>query len=147
MLYFYWQNFIDGLPLPLEILGNMCIAIVYFPGCDVKDFEINLIFLITFSNWPKSQEKNIFRTARAINVEYFVIFKWLSVSKNYLRPESAPSVGSFNDNFLIPSFSLSWRSPLLYRNQSIDLLGFLYDMTGFYMITAFVMKELKASIF
>ena len=26
----------------IEILGNMCIAIVYFPGCDVMDFEINL---------------------------------------------------------------------------------------------------------
>ena len=40
-----WPNFIAWLPLLLEILGNMCIAIVY-PGCDVMDFEINLIFLI-----------------------------------------------------------------------------------------------------
>ena len=31
------------LPLLLEILGNICI---YFPGCDVINFEINLIFLI-----------------------------------------------------------------------------------------------------
>ena len=24
----------------------MCIAIVYYPGCDVMDFEINLIVLV-----------------------------------------------------------------------------------------------------
>ena len=41
-----WPNFIVWLPLLLEILGNMCIAIVCYPGCDVMDFEINLIFLI-----------------------------------------------------------------------------------------------------
>ena len=43
MLYFInWQNFIVLL---LEILGNMCIAVVCFPGCDIINFEINLTFL------------------------------------------------------------------------------------------------------
>ena len=41
-----WPNFIPWLPLLLRILGNICIAIVYYPGYDVMDFEINLIFLI-----------------------------------------------------------------------------------------------------
>ena len=41
-----WPNFIPWLPLLLRILGNVCIAIVYYPGYDVMDFEINLIFLI-----------------------------------------------------------------------------------------------------
>ena len=36
MLYsINWQNFFVWLPLLLEILGNMCIAIICFPGCDV----------------------------------------------------------------------------------------------------------------
>ena len=39
-------NFMAWLPLLLEILGNMCIAIVCYPGCEVMDFEINLIILI-----------------------------------------------------------------------------------------------------
>ena len=39
-------NFIAWLPLFLEILGNVCTGIVCQPGCDVMDFEINLIFLI-----------------------------------------------------------------------------------------------------
>ena len=39
-------NFIVSLPLRLEILANMCIAVVCFPGCDVINFEIKLIFLI-----------------------------------------------------------------------------------------------------
>ena len=30
----------------LEILVNRCIAIVRLPGCDVIDFETNLVFLI-----------------------------------------------------------------------------------------------------
>ena len=41
-----WPNFIVWFPLFLEILGNMCIAIVCWPGCDVINFNINLIFLI-----------------------------------------------------------------------------------------------------
>ena len=39
-------NFIAWFPLLLEILGNMCITIVCEPGCDVMNFDINLIFLI-----------------------------------------------------------------------------------------------------
>ena len=34
------------MPLLLEILGNICITIVYYPGSDVIKFEVNLIFLI-----------------------------------------------------------------------------------------------------
>ena len=41
-----WRNFMAWLPLLLEILGNMSIAIVCLPGCDVIHFKINLIFLI-----------------------------------------------------------------------------------------------------
>ena len=48
MLYsFNWPIIIAWLPLLLEILGNMCVAIVCYPGSDVMDFEIIiLIFLI-----------------------------------------------------------------------------------------------------
>ena len=42
---------------------------------------------------------------------------------------------------LIVLLTLSWRRPLLYRNQSIDLLA--NQWTGFYMITASVMKGLR----
>ena len=41
-----WQNFIAWLPLLPEILGNMSIAIVCYPDCDVMNFEISLIILI-----------------------------------------------------------------------------------------------------
>ena len=37
-------NLIAWLPLLLEVLSNMCIAIVSYPGCDVMDFELNLSF-------------------------------------------------------------------------------------------------------
>ena len=32
------------LPLLLEILDNMCIEFICFPGCNVINFEVNLIF-------------------------------------------------------------------------------------------------------
>ena len=41
-----WPSFIVWLPLLLEIFGNMCIAIVCWPGCDVINFKTNLTFLI-----------------------------------------------------------------------------------------------------
>ena len=45
MLY-QLTKFHSWLPLRLEILVNIYIAIVCYPGCDVINFEINLIFLI-----------------------------------------------------------------------------------------------------
>ena len=52
-------NFIFWLPLLLEILCNMCITIVCFPGCGVINFENNLIFLIKtfFYICKKSRQK------------------------------------------------------------------------------------------
>ena len=47
MLYsFNWLDSIIWLPLLLEISSKVCVAIVYFPGFDAINFEINLIFLI-----------------------------------------------------------------------------------------------------
>ena len=65
----------------------MCIAIVCYPACDVKNFEINLIFLIkTF------QDKNLntLKTKRDFKAKkvFFITFKGLSVVKNCLRIES-----------------------------------------------------------
>ena len=40
------QNLIVSLLLLLEILGNMCIIIIYILVYDVRNFEINLSFLI-----------------------------------------------------------------------------------------------------
>ena len=46
-------------PLLWEISGNMCISIVCEPGCDVMNFEVNLIFLIKpfFLHDKKSGQK------------------------------------------------------------------------------------------
>ena len=41
-----WPNFIALLSVHLEILGNMCVAVVCFSGCDVVNLEIKLIYLI-----------------------------------------------------------------------------------------------------
>ena len=41
-----WSYFIISLPLQLEMLGNMCIVIVCFQGCNVIKFGINLGFFI-----------------------------------------------------------------------------------------------------
>ena len=46
LYYLNLPNLIFWSPLLLEILDNMWNVIVYFPGCDAINFEINLIFLI-----------------------------------------------------------------------------------------------------
>ena len=48
-------NLIVSLPLLFEILGNIYIAITCFPGRDVINFEINLIFLIKPFFWIYSK--------------------------------------------------------------------------------------------
>ena len=54
------HNFIVLLHLLFEILGNMYIAIVCFSGCDVINFEINLIFRPShFHTGAESQDKNL----------------------------------------------------------------------------------------
>ena len=54
-----WPNIIVWLLMLREILGNRCIVIVCWPGCDVICFEINLIFLIKlhFLLTKKSRQK------------------------------------------------------------------------------------------
>ena len=72
-----WLNFISWLPLLLEILDNMCIVIVWFPDCDVIDFEINLIFLMKlfFYMTKKSRQNlNILRTKKSCQGEVKCIF-------------------------------------------------------------------------
>ena len=91
-----WPNRIVWLLLLRDILGNMCFAIVCFLGCDVINFEINLIFLIKPSLYM-TKNLNILRTKRASKVEqkaFFIIFEGLLVAKVCLIPKSA-SLWSF----------------------------------------------------
>ena len=55
---FNWPKFIAWLRFFLEILVNICIAIVYFSNCDFTNFETNLIFQIKpFFYKTKNEEK------------------------------------------------------------------------------------------
>ena len=54
-------NFIVWLLLLLEIMENMCITIVYLPGCDVINFEINLIFLIRLFCYMTKKSRQKFK--------------------------------------------------------------------------------------
>ena len=44
--YINWPSFIVWLALLREVMGNILIAIVCSPGCDVMNVAVNLIFLI-----------------------------------------------------------------------------------------------------
>ena len=52
-------NFIVWLPLLFEILANICVVIVCFPGCDAINFEILSFFIIKpfFYITKKSRQK------------------------------------------------------------------------------------------
>ena len=58
-----WPNFIFWLSLLLEILGNMCIAIVRFLTCDVIYFELNHIFLILSFSYMTKKSRQTFKQA------------------------------------------------------------------------------------
>ena len=105
MLHFInWPNFIVSLPLILEILGNMCIAIVWFPGCDVINFEISLIFLIKPFFYMTGKLRQKFKYLEnekrfpGQRKSFFISFKGLLVAKSCLRFESA------SNNFIWQSF-------------------------------------------
>ena len=87
----------------------MCIAIVCFPGYDVIDFEINLIFLIEPFSYitRESTQKFIYfdnKKSDEAEIKTFIIFKGLSVANNCLREYTwrqwnyETSVGSVNNN-------------------------------------------------
>ena len=87
-----WNNFIVWLSLLFDILGNINITVICFPGCDVINFEINLIILMKPYMIKNSRhDLNILRMNRAFKVKlkaFFITFKGLSIVKNCLRPES-----------------------------------------------------------
>ena len=106
-----WLNFIVWYSLLQEILGNMCFAIVCFPGCNFINFEVKLIFLFKpfFYMTEKSRQKFIIilRTKRDFKVHwkaFFIIFKGISAARNYLRPESAPLICQIGISFLYFNF-------------------------------------------
>ena len=101
----------------------MSIAIVFFPCCDVINFEINFIFLInSFLHMTKKSRQNFRYLEKEKSFSkvksFFIIFKGLPVAKNCLRPKSAP--------LRLPSFffKLSQGVPELNSNGWSKLLYF-----------------------
>ena len=103
-----WPNFINWLPLLLEMLGNMCITIVYFPDCGVINFEINLFFLIQsfFYFTKKSRQKfKIFRPKRAFKLKWKAFFTVFYLTFSCQKPEST-SLKSFEQ---LDHFYKTWK--------------------------------------
>ena len=61
----------------------MCIAIVCFPGCDVKNLEI-----MTKNSGLKFEYRENEKSYLSEIKACFIIFKGLSVANNYLTTES-----------------------------------------------------------
>ena len=83
-----WPNFIVWLSLLFEILGNMCITIVSFSGCDVRNFEINLIFLIKLLFYMTKNLRQKFKyleNEKSFSGQIKNIFKGLSMAKCALK--------------------------------------------------------------
>ena len=92
MLYsIKWPNFIAQFSLRLEIL---CIENAFFSGCDVINFEVNLLILIKpfFYLTKKSRQKFKYleneKSFKDGIKSIFIICKNHSVAKNCLRPEN-----------------------------------------------------------
>ena len=106
MLYsINWPNLIAWLFLLLEILINMCIAIVCFPRFDVRNLEIELIFLIKslfYMNKESRQILNILRTKRAFKMKKEHILTFL---KDFQWPKIIPDFFVNLGNRTIVSFT------------------------------------------
>ena len=106
MLYsINWPNLIAWLFLLLEILINMCIAIVCFPRFDVINLEIELIFLIKslfYMNKESRQILNILRTKRAFKMKKEHILTFL---KGFHWPKIIPDFFVNLGNRTIVSFT------------------------------------------
>ena len=94
-----WPNLILWLPLLFDILSITCIVTVCFPGCNVKNFEINKVkpfFCMTKMQSQKSKWNK---------KTFFIIFKGLLVAKGCLRPKTAVSnqvkIFSLDDSFTV----------------------------------------------
>ena len=71
----------------------MHIAIINFPGCDVINFEINIIFLIKpFSNMTKKSRQKFKYLENKGKIKSISLSFFRAVNaKNCLRPEGATS--------------------------------------------------------
>ena len=97
MLYsINWTKFNAWLPLLLEISDIMYSAIVCFPGWDVTNFEINLIFLIRLFLYITKKSRRKFENlqkemsfkGKIKSISHY--FKGFSFAKKCLRLESTP---------------------------------------------------------
>ena len=89
------------LPILLEVLGNMFIAIVCFAGCEAINFEINLIFLIKAIHYitKKSRQKYL-ETKKSFWGEIKSIFHhfWKAFSCNKLSQTWECAFNPFSTN-------------------------------------------------
>ena len=94
------------LPLLCEILGNMFIVIVCWPGWDVINFEINLVFLIKpfFLHDQKFKANNchILRTEgfKMKWKAFFTIFKGPLLKQIKNLEDESPSLNSHKKSYL-----------------------------------------------
>ena len=76
-----------SLPFLYEILVNVCFAIIFWLGCDVISFEINLIFLIKpllYMSKKSRQNLNILRTRRALKIHWRLLMILKTSKKVYV---------------------------------------------------------------
>ena len=87
-----------------DTLSNKYVAVVCFLGCNIRNFEIEFIFLIKsfFYEIKKSKQTFEYLEKKELLSEknniFFIIFKGLSVVKFILRPKSLPliKIGTYN---------------------------------------------------
>ena len=87
MLYFIkWPNAIVWLPLLLEILFSMRIAIISFPIYDVINFEINLDSLIKLFSYMtnKGRTKNL-GLSEIVTLRHYATFKLKKIESLFYK--------------------------------------------------------------
>ena len=118
MLYsINWSNFIVWLPFLIKILGNMCIAIICFPGYDVINFEINVICLIKpFFGMTKKSEQNF----KYLENQKCFCGKIKSIFLSFLKNFQSPKIAWYcTFKMWTWNFQTSKVLSVLLKNQSV----------------------------
>ena len=130
MLYYLkWPNFITWLPLLPEILGNMCILILFFPVCEAINFKIYPSLLIkAFSYMTKKIETNFKYPEKEKSSKYkvfFITFKGLplkQIKPIFLKGGSRTFISFMTKTLIFVQLEISYISNVclvsLFKNYS-----------------------------
>ena len=117
-----------------EILSNLCIVILCYPGCDVKNFQINVIFLIK----PLTVDQKV-------KAKILISYEWEELLRRNKKHFS-----SFLKSFYwskLKEFSMEGESPTLNNELLSKQWGCCNNIIKSYMLIQITWHQVFGKVF